>query len=430
MSEVDDLVRQGLTTTPALPGPGGVKGGTPAVPARPDNPIHLLNYQQMMQMPAPAWLIEGILPERALTLMFGASNSFKSFLAVDMACHIATGLDWHGQTAKQGSVVYIAAEGAYSLARQRIVGWADYHGVIPDKLYLIPLGLTLDNQKTLQHLQAKIDALSETPVLLVSDVLAGTIDGSDSEIEVIQRRLIGTRQLIERYQLAELMITHSGWSQKARARGSTHLWGSADTRLGVVRKGQAYATTLTVERHKDAESGASFGFSLKPHAFGDADYQNTLIPIIKGGTKLEAEHLSPRAEQTYKLLLKTIDKAGVQLPATRQRPACKAVRQDVFKAAFWASEIVASDKPDSKKKACKRCLGLLENSSLIRVIDDFIELAGQPDKVRQIRTEHLLSSAAVPDRQGHTPKECPVVSSPDMQPLSSSEDGQLTFLND
>ena len=380
MSEVDDLVRSGLTTTLALPGKDEIKGGTPAVPPRPDNPIRILNYQQMMQMPAPAWLIEGILPERALTLMFGTSNSFKSFLAVDMACHIATNLNWHGQAIKPGPVVYIAAEGAYSLARQRIAGWAHYHGVIPDDLYLIPQGLALDNQKTLQHLQASFDALPKKPVLLVSDVLAGTIDGSDGEIEVIQRRLVVTRQLIERYQLAELMITHSGWSQKARARGSTHLWGSADTRLGVVRKGQAYAATLKVERHKDAESGASFDFTLKPHTFGDADYLNTLIPVIKGGTKLEAEPLSPRAEQTYKLLLKTFYEAGVQLPATRQRPACKAVHWEVFKEAFWTSEIVASDKPDSKKKAFKRCLGLLENSSLIRVIDDFIELAGQLDK--------------------------------------------------
>ena len=380
MSEVDDLVRTGLTTTPAAPSSGEVNGGIPVVPLGSDNPIRILNYQQMMQMPAPAWLIEGILPERALTLMFGASNSFKSFLAVDMACHIATGLDWHGQTAKQGLVVYIAAEGAYNLARQRIAGWADYHGVIPDDLYLIPQGLTLDNQKTLQHLQAAIDALPVEPVLLVSDVLAGTIEGSDSEIEVIQRRLIGTRQLIERYQLAELMITHSGWSQKARARGSTHLWGSADTRLRVVRKEQAYATTLKLERHKDAESGARFDFTLKPHAFGDADYQNTLIPIIKGGIGLVVEHLPHQANQTYKLLLKTIYEAGVQLPATRQKPVCQAVRMDIFKEAFWASEIVTSDKPDSKQKAFKRCLESLENSSLIRVIDDFIELTGQPDK--------------------------------------------------
>ena len=380
MSEVDDLVRTGLTTTPAAPSSGEVNGGIPAVPIGSDNPIRILNYQQMMQMPAPAWLIEGILPERALTLMFGDSNSFKSFLAVDMACHIAIGLDWHGQTAKQGLVVYIAAEGAYNLARQRIAGWADYHGVIPDDLYLIPQGLTLDNQKTLQHLQAAIDALPVEPVLLVSDVLAGTIEGSDSEIEVIQRRLMATRQLIERYQLAELMITHSGWSQKARARGSTHLWGSADTRLRVVRKEQAYATTLKLERHKDAESGARFDFTLKPHTFGDADYQNTLIPIIKGGIGLVVEHLPHQANQTYKLLLKTIYEAGVQLPATRQKPVCQAVRMDIFKEAFWASEIVTSDKPDSKKKAFKRCLELLENSSLIRVIDDFIELTGQPDK--------------------------------------------------
>ena len=198
----------------------------------------------------------------------------------------------------------------------------------------------------------------------------------------------------------------------------------------MVRKGQAYATTLTVERHKDAESGASFGFSLKPHAFGDADYQNTLIPIIKGGTKLEAEHLSPRAEQTYKLLLKTIDETGVQLPATRQRPACKAVRQDVFKAAFWASEIVASDKPDSRHRAFKRCLESLESSSFIGVIDGWIELTRQQDKTRQRRTKPLLSGAAVPDRQGHTPRGCPVVSSPDMQPLSGSESERPRFFND
>jgi len=140
-----------------------------------------------------------------------------------MACCIAANLNWHGQAIRSGPVVYIAAEGAYSLARQRIAGWAHYHGVLPDDLYLIPLGLALDNQKSLQHLQAAIDALPVEPVLLISDVLAGTIEGSDSEIEVIQRRLIGTRQLIERYQLAELMITHSGWSQKARARGSTQL---------------------------------------------------------------------------------------------------------------------------------------------------------------------------------------------------------------
>jgi hypothetical protein len=205
--------------------------------------------------------------------------------------------------------------------------------------------------------------------LLVSDVLAGTIEGSDSEIEVIQRRLIGTRQLIERYRLAELMVTHLGWSQKAHARGSTHLWGSTDTRLGVARKDQAYATTLKVERHEDAESGASFDFTLKPHAFGNADHQNTLIPVIKGGMGLGVEHLSPQAKQTYKLLLKTIDETGEQLPATRQRPACQAVHQDVFKEAFWASEIVTSDKPDSRHRAFKRCLESLEKSSFIGVRD-------------------------------------------------------------
>ena len=123
MSEIDDLVHQG---------PSKDKSSPPAVSPRPDNPIRILNYQQMMQMPAPAWLIEGILPERALALMFGTSNSFKSFLALDMACHIATGLDWHGQTIKQGPVVYIASEGVTSLVRQRIAGWAHHRHIASD----------------------------------------------------------------------------------------------------------------------------------------------------------------------------------------------------------------------------------------------------------------------------------------------------------
>lgn len=150
----------------------------------------------------------------------------------------------------------------------------------------------------------------------------------------------------------------------------------------MARKDQAYATTLKVERHKDAESGAGFDLTLMPHAFGDADYQNTLIPVIKGGMGLGVEHLSPQAEQTYKLLPKTIDETGEQLPATRQRPACQAVHQDVFKEAFWASEIVASDKPDSRHRAFKRCLESLENSSFIRVRDDWIELTRQQDTTR------------------------------------------------
>ena len=287
--------------------------------------------------------------------------------------------------------------------------------------------LSLENQKTLRHLQEVIDGLPEKPVLIISDVLAGTIEGSDSEIEVIQRRLMATRQLMESYQLTELMITHSGWSQKTRARGSTHLWGSADTRLRVVRKDQAYATTLKVERHKDAESGASFDFTLKQHTFGDADYQNTLIPVVEGEREFGVETLSRRAEQTYKLLLKTIDEAGTQVPATGQWPASRSVRREVFKKVFLASGIVASDKPDSRHKALKRCLRALENSSLVRVMDDFIKLTGQPDRTGQTPDRRFLSGAAVPDRQGHTPKGCPVLSSPDMQPPSGSEDDQLKF---
>lgn len=38
------------------------------------------------------YLIKGYLPCRALTCFYGASSSYKSFLAIDWVCRVATGI--------------------------------------------------------------------------------------------------------------------------------------------------------------------------------------------------------------------------------------------------------------------------------------------------------------------------------------------------
>jgi len=52
----------------------------------------------------------------------------KTFIALDMAFSVATGTPWQGHDTKQGSVVYIAAEGVQGMA-QRIDAWKTYHRV-------------------------------------------------------------------------------------------------------------------------------------------------------------------------------------------------------------------------------------------------------------------------------------------------------------
>ncbi len=45
-------------------------------------------------------------------MLIGPYSRFKSFIALDMACHVALGQDWAGHRTKAAQdVLYIAAEG-------------------------------------------------------------------------------------------------------------------------------------------------------------------------------------------------------------------------------------------------------------------------------------------------------------------------------
>ena len=57
------------------------------------------------------WAIDGVLPQGAIAWMVAAPQSFKSFLALDMAVCVARGAPWHGRETAPAAVLYVAAEG-------------------------------------------------------------------------------------------------------------------------------------------------------------------------------------------------------------------------------------------------------------------------------------------------------------------------------
>ena len=59
----------------------------------------------------PDWLIKGIIEKATLAAIVGESGSGKSFLALDLACCIATGTNWHGRAVNYGDVCYLAGSG-------------------------------------------------------------------------------------------------------------------------------------------------------------------------------------------------------------------------------------------------------------------------------------------------------------------------------
>lgn len=57
------------------------------------------------------WLIEGVIAPNTINWMVASPESFKTFIALDMAACIASGRPWHGRSTKQTRVLYLSAEG-------------------------------------------------------------------------------------------------------------------------------------------------------------------------------------------------------------------------------------------------------------------------------------------------------------------------------
>ncbi|MXE16353.1 AAA family ATPase, partial [Escherichia coli] len=43
------------------------------------------------------YVVKGVIPANSLCSTYGASGSYKSFLACSWACHVATGIPWGGR---------------------------------------------------------------------------------------------------------------------------------------------------------------------------------------------------------------------------------------------------------------------------------------------------------------------------------------------
>ena len=65
------------------------------------------------------WLIDGVIAPNTINWMVASPESFKTFIALDMAACIASGRPWHGRPTKEARVLYLSAEGGEDIHIRR-----------------------------------------------------------------------------------------------------------------------------------------------------------------------------------------------------------------------------------------------------------------------------------------------------------------------
>ncbi len=214
------------------------------------------------------YLIKGYLPSSSVASAYGASGSYKSFLAVSWGCHIATGKPWAGKPVTQGAVIYVVGEGGIGVPR-RIRSWEQTlnSGSPIDALYRVDCPIFPASPESVQQvIQAARDVkvASGMPVrLIILDTLARCFGGSDENAAKDMGAFIqGCDAIKAATQATVLIIHHSGKDQDKGARGSSAFRAALDVEFNVRREGDGGALILSCTKMKDAEEPPRRAYDL------------------------------------------------------------------------------------------------------------------------------------------------------------------------
>ena len=319
-----------------------------------------MSVPEMRALPEPEWLIEGVLQKRTAALLFGASNTFKSFAAIDMGLSIATSRDWHGHKTARAKVGFVATEGANGVGRQRIPGWLDYHAVPASEQHSVVLlagEIALDSKADVDWLWRECKA--QDIEVLILDIFKGTLQGSEIEDTTAAAWVHGAQRLI-RAGITVLAVAHSGWQDKTRARMHSHLWGSFDSRLRMEGDKDARTACLSIERHKDADSTGSWGFRLEAS-------HGTLVPVLDHTVVPDAKTKWSGQERIASQALDLVLASVGEVKSGDGWPDCRVAPIEAWRQECLAQGITRSDNVRSKNMAFTRASGKLVARGAVRI---------------------------------------------------------------
>jgi hypothetical protein len=242
---------------PRESGPSDVPGApsnirTPAAspaPAAPEPvphpPLDIRRAEELQEVAEESpWLVEGLWADQGVGLIGGEPKCCKSFLALDLAVSVASGLPCLRRYAvrRRGSVLLFAAEDPLNVVRRRLDGIARAAGTQLaglDVRVVVEPSIRLDLERDQTRIRDAVAAIR--PALVILDPLIRLHQVSENASGEIARVLAYLRAIQREFHTAVLVVHHmkkGGASlrggQALRGSSDLHAWG--DSNLYLKRK--------------------------------------------------------------------------------------------------------------------------------------------------------------------------------------------------
>jgi hypothetical protein len=220
-------------------------------------------------------------------------------VALDLAYHVAAGLDWMSRKIHPGIVLYLAYEGLGGL-RKRAKALRQKYGVKDVPLYVAGAAYDLRAKPGRQALGALIADLPSKPVFIIIDTLARALSvsgGDENSSQDVGSFNAGVAALIESTGACVMLIHHPGKQNKG-ARGSSALIGALDTEFEI-ENGQ-----MRTCKQREMELSLPVAFKLAPVLVGlDADGEEETSCVVEQAARASGtERISGNAKRGFEVL--------------------------------------------------------------------------------------------------------------------------------
>lgn len=214
-------------------------------------------------------LVESVLLKDGMSVIYGDSNSGKTFLAIDLACAIARGTNWLGRRSVQGVALYLATEGPRSV-QMRIKAYKKHHGIdqLPMVVVTSPVnffeGGEVDSHKVVSLVKKLEAELGQKVRVVIGDTMARIAAGANENTGQDMTIVLKHADYIREHAGVHFMwIHHCGKDAAKGGRGWSGIRAAIDTEIEVVEpKGQkTRSVEITKQRDIDGK-GDRYGFTL------------------------------------------------------------------------------------------------------------------------------------------------------------------------
>ena len=372
-----------------IPFPPGREPGCDDEPApaeaKPDDHTFIWLDDFCQQPPSTSWLVREYLELDSLAAIFGDSEAGKSFLAIDLSCHIAHGIAWRGHKVNKGIVLYIAGEGQNGLKR-RFKAWHEHHNLPVKKniaVRTIPAALCepAKASQLVEYIKKLIASIGTQPVFIVIDTLNRNFgNGNENDTKDMTAFVSGMDCIRTATGACLMVVHHCGHGDKSRMRAAISLHNAVDSEYLVAREGDrqeisSLVTTITNTKTKEGGTPKPLSWNWRQQALPWAELDDQGFPVpLYSAVLVPTDFVEPvkgkRLGAKEKKALETLERLFQEHRANLQSAGHDGKTTRV-KVSEW---IRAMDSYESDSGNASRTRTALENKGIILISDGYVSI--------------------------------------------------------